>query len=202
MAGLLSLLACGCIGVGYLPGYISHPPREKGSVDLGVVGHGESIRWGGGTFHVEPYLTGTLSMPIAVSGGGGDLNWRKYGGGGAARLGLRYRPASWVSVGGGIGGSVHGRGGHVNGGLVLDTEAAFGGVSGRAGGSVGFRPSYDVLGKILFFPLEVSVALYVAKRMAITLHGYLGGVVFFEAMIMEPPMWPWGGGGLGVAFNI
>jgi hypothetical protein len=148
------------------------------------------VSGGGAQIKVEPYILPRLSMPIDAVGGG-----TRYGGGGAARIGLRYRALPILSVGGGLGGGFYGISDYGStGALHADLELALGRRWRVIGLSFALRPTFDVIFGWFLLPAHLSLAIYPLGRFAITLHVFGGP---FTEMRPDPHALGWIGGGLG-----
>jgi hypothetical protein len=209
LPALLLVAVVGCVRYPTNPGYINVTPRPERGVDLALYAGGGAEIWsdgfstggGAGGLNVEPWLTDKMTLPITAVGGGSDDT-----GGAATRLGLRYRPTSWVSIGGGVGGGVYvvhesdPLGNHHEGALHLDIELGVGGMWRFFGFSVGVRPTFEVTYGFFLLSSEFVIALYPMEMFAITVHVYGGPWVVLDPD--DRDVGGWIAGGLGFVVHI
>jgi hypothetical protein len=198
LVALVIISGPACVPQPINPGYISVPPNTKGIAVMGLMGGGAyemstEAGYGGGALLFDPFITKRLSLPFGLSGGG-----TQGAGGGAGRLGLRYRAASFMSLGTGLSGGVYGAF-DAMGAVFLDFELAFGSRWSRLGLSLALRPTFDVLNGFFHLPTSLVLAIYPVERFAITLHA-LGNP--FVEMETHPDVGGWIGGGLGIVVHI
>jgi hypothetical protein len=177
------------------PGYISFAPRVRGAVDLQVHGGSGFPHLGWGAFHVEPYATPRLSIPIGLLG--------SYPGAGAARVGLRYRLTPVLTLGGGLGGAFSMQGWDPDtdeldqpfGAGLVDLELGLGRRWGRFGLSFALRPTYVIPFPFGYVPMELGFAFYASKNWAITL-------LVNGGLVISSGVGGGGGGGIGVVGHL
>jgi len=177
------------------PGYVSTAHRSRGNVDVGVMGGAfySNIPVGGAELKLDPYVTPRLSIPIEAAGAGSS-----FGGGGAARLGVRFRALPVLGIGAGVGGGFY-VGQYMGfGALHLDVELALGLRRGWFGMSFALRPTFEAIRGWFLMPTDVSFAFYPLKRFAITVHVFGGPWVH----IPGPDAWFWVGGALGFMVHL
>jgi hypothetical protein len=178
------------------PGYVSTVPRPRGSVDLRLLGGGfySATPAGGTQLGVEPYPLERLSIPIDLAGGGSQ-----FGGGGALRVGLRFRPLSILSLGGGLGGGIYGATGWgASGAFHLDAELALARRFRVVGLSFALRPTFDAIGAVFLMPAHFAVSLFPLKRLGITFHVFGGPYTYMP----DPEPGGWVGGGIGLDVHL
>ncbi len=185
---LLALLPA-CLGAPVAPGFISTAPASRGAVGVGagagpamLLGEGVTVA-GGGAFHLDPFVSPRLSIPIELGLGG-----RGGGAAGISRFGLRYRPLDRFSLGFG-GGPGFLANTDFDDRLVfnpygaVDLEFAFSDRWGNVGLSAVARPSFAIYGNYaeMFGTLAASPAFYVTDNMALTIHLITGPRFGFDS---------------------
>ncbi len=184
--GMLSAVALWACVPQVNAGYISMVPRKSEAIDLQFnAGSGyHHLAWG--AFHFEPYPTANLSLPVGFFGA--------YPGLYAGRFGVRYRLASLLSLGGGVGGGIAVYDGDTYTSFLLDLELGLGHRWRWFGLSFAFRPTY-VLPSVGTVGGELAFAFFVAKHWALTVLMHARIYLWSEGVA-------WGesaaGGGIGV----
>jgi len=197
---VMLLTGLACVPPPINPGYISIPSSTKGKAVIALMGGGayemrNEVGYGGGAFLVDPFVTQKLSIPFGLSGGGGNA-----AGAGAGRLGLRYRAAPIMSLGGGVGGGLGMSSVSGEGALFLDLEIALGGKWSIVGLSLALRPTIDVLHGYFFAPISLALALYPQTNWAFTFH--VLGSPWIDVTDIHDARGGWIGGGIGFVIHV
>jgi hypothetical protein len=195
LATLLTVTAAPRPAAAYITpsGYIQLDPNPAPRFQLNAGLGGYYPGLGSAFVNFDIFATSKLSFPIGLQG-----LFAAGGGGFTLDAGIRYRAASILSIGGGIGGAYVGvRDYYDTGDFRVWLELALGRRFGRVGLSFSLRPTFGTLWEVVILPFELDLAIYVSARWAVVISGVGGPIIGYGGGAGG-----YGGGYLGVSGSL